>query len=349
MDNELKTALNELHDNLESKQNIALKEQQDHLNHLDAKVQGLTKGGFKGGKNDELKSLITKNFDKIKTVGSSSVEIKAPMLLTTNLTGDANREYQPTVSMIPGQPINFEQLVSTIPISVGIFTYPRETAITGVVATQTEGSDKSELSYDLSMIDVATEFLAGYCRFSKKMSNNLPYLEGYLPMALRRDYFKAENSQFFTTLSGLATASSLLVGNEVERIVNDATTLMNLNFFPNIVVVNPSDYGKILLTAGPTGSDTSYSLPGVVTISNGMVQINGINVVVATWVPADKYILGDWSYCQKILTEGLNIRFFEQDQDNVIKNLITARVEAQIGLAVQNPTAFIYGDFTTIA
>ena len=142
--------------------------------------------------------------------------------------------------------------------------------------------------------------------------------------------------------------STLTSGNIVERIVNEATTLMNKDYFPNIVAINPTDYGKILLTAGPTGSG-DYSLPGIVTTTNGVVSINGIMVVTATWVPADMYIIGDWTYCQKISTEGLSLNFFEQDADNVTKNLVTIRCEAQIGLAIQRPDAFIAGDFTSVA
>ena len=69
--------------------------------------------------------------------------------------------------------------------------------------------------------------------------------------------------------------------------------------------------------------------------------------VVASWMTANKYLIGDFSYADKIVTQGLGIEFFEQDSDNVRKNNITARVEAQIALACQRPDAFIYGDFTT--
>ena len=38
----------------------------------------------------------------------------------------------------------------------------------------------------------------------------------------------------------------------------------------------------------------------------------------------------------------------EEDADNFRKNNITARVEAQVTLTVEQPGALIYGDFTAI-
>ena len=46
------------------------------------------------------------------------------------------------------------------------------------------------------MIDVNTDFIAGFCVYSKKMANNLPFLESFLPGELRRSYFDGENYIF---------------------------------------------------------------------------------------------------------------------------------------------------------
>lgn len=326
---------------------VQLKAIQEHADKLDIKMQKQAKHNISNG--DEIKSLITENHKSIEGVRKGNAfEVKADMLLSTNLTGDQNREYQNTVAAIPGQAVNFEQLVRTISIGVGTFTYPREEPVTGAVSGQVEGADKSELEYSFNMIDANPEFIAGYARYSKQMANNLPYLEGFLPTALRREYYFAENALFYTTLAAAATASTVIVGNIVERIIAEMTTLMALNYVPNIIVISPQDYGSLLLTAGATGGSAgTFSLPGVVTISNGMVSVNGIQVVVASWCPADKYVIGDFSYCQKIVRQGLGIGFYDQDQDNVIKNLITARIESQATIAIQRTDSFIAGDFTT--
>jgi len=70
--------------------------------------------------------------------------------------------------------------------------------------------------------------------------------------------------------------------------------------------------------------------------------------VKANWLAANKYFVADWSRVKKVTTQGLGLEFFEQDSDNVRKNNITARIEAQVALAIEQPLAVIYGDFTAV-
>ncbi len=366
MNPELKTALDALTLELEGKSKQEVKESllseietlkenaekmQEHADALDVKLQAKQ---VEEVEVDGLKSFVHDNFEKLSTVGgtvkaSFDIDEKA-MTLGGNLTGDQPRTYRSNVADIPSPLVSFRELVPVINIGNGTLTFPRETGNTGTVATQVEGASKAELETSITMIDVNTDFLAGFTTYSKKMRNNLPFLESWLPSNLRRKYLEAENAQFYTTLSGAATASALTAGNIVERIVNEQTTLLAANFVPNAIVVNAADYGKILLTAGATGGTAgTFSLPGVVSIINGIVAINGIMVYVAPWVPADKYIIGEWSNTSRVETQGLSLNFSEESSDNFIKNNITARIEAQIALAIFRPDAFIFGDFTTVA
>jgi hypothetical protein len=43
---------------------------------------------------------------------------------------------------------------------------------------------------------------------------------------------------------------------------------------------------------------------------------------------------------------GTVVEMFEQDGDNVQKNLITIRAEARLALAVETPAAALYGNIT---
>jgi len=118
----------------------------------------------------------------------------------------------------------------------------------------------------------------------------------------------------------------------------------NINYLVNGIVVRPSDYWDILITEKSTGA--GYGLPGVVTFEGGQLRINGIPIYQATWVTANKYFVGDWTRVNKIVTEGLSLEFSEQEGTNFVKNNITARIEAQVALAVEQPLALVYGDFT---
>ena len=324
-----------------------LKKLQEHADALDVKLQEKSKKEKQSG--DAVKDLITENFDSIKTVRKGkAVEVKAvgDMTLTANLTGDQPRDYSFDVVSVPGQLLNVADLAGMVQISGGTYTFPRETGSEGSISAQTEGSSKTQIDYDLTMVDVNTDFIAGFARYSKKMANNLPFLESWLPSALRRDYWIAENSAFNTTLAAAATASTEIITgkNKIEMLINEIATLADSNYPTNGIVVRPSDFYDILITEKSTGA--GYGLPGVVTFEAGVLRINGIPVYQATWLAANKYYVGDWSRVKKVVTQGLGLEFFEQDGDNVVKNNITARIECQCALAVEQPAALIYGDFT---
>lgn len=325
---------------------------QEHLDKLDVKMQSKKTGTVKTAV-DEIKSAITENFDSISKVKAGqgfNMEIKAvgDMTLGASLTGDQYRSYSTVVAANPSHKVNFSDLIGSIPIGTGTYTFPREGTVEGSIATQTEGANKSQIDTALSHIDVATDFLAGYARYSKKMANNVSYLEVFLPTMLRREYLKAESAQFYGVLAAAATVSTqrIAANNKVEMLLKDAGVLMGLDFDATAIVLSPSDYTDILITEKSTGA--GYGLPGVVGTNNGQLTINGIPVVVANWLAATKYLVCDWSTVSKVVTEGLSVQFSTEDGDNFKSNMITSRVEAQVGLAIHRPDACIIGDFDVV-
>lgn len=350
----LETKLNEALDaktkTLKDEFEIEIKALKDYASKLDVKLQKKVSGNANAPE-DGLKTMIQDNFDEIKLVRKGNkvnIETKAVgnMTLGNHLTGDQYRDYSYDVAMVPRQLLNFADLVQAITISGGTYTFPRETGSEGSISTQTEGSDKSQIDYDLTMVDANTDFIAGFAVYSKKMANNLPFLESFLPQALRRDYWKAENGVFNTALAAAATASSQAITgqNKIEMLIAEIATLEGTNFAPNGIVLRPADYWDIMVTEKSTGA--GYGLPGVVTMSNGQLRINGIPLFKANWIAANKYYVGDWSTIKKVITEGLSVEFSQHDEDNFRKNNVTARVESQVTIAVERPDAVIYGDFT---
>ena len=325
-----------------------IKEVQDHADKLDVKLQAKAKNEMVKG--DAVKSAITENFDSIKSVRKGqAVQVKAvgDMTLGASLTGDQPRTYNYDVVSVPGQALNVSDLAGSVSISGGTYTFVKVVKGEGSISAQTEGSSKTQIDYDYTMVDVNTDYIAGYARYSKKMANNLPFLESSLPNELRRDYFISENAAFNTVLAAAATASTLTTGNSIERLIANIAVLEGINHVVNGVVISPADYWSILVTEKSTGA--GYGLPGVVTFDGGVLRISGIPIYKATWLAANKYYVGDWSRVKKVVTEGLSLDFSETEGTNFVKNEITARIEAQVALAVEQPSALIFGDFTTVA
>ena len=323
-----------------------LKAVQDHADKLDVKLQ--EKGKKDAANGDSVKAAITENIDKIQTVKKGqSVQVKTVGdMVTGNLSGDEPRDYNFDVVMFPNQKVNVADLTGSVPISGGTYTYTRETTSEGSISTQTEGNSKSQIDYDFLNVDVTTDFLAGFARYSKKMKNNLPYLESFVPQALRRDYWKSENSAFYTVIAAAATASTQIITskNKAEMLMNEVATLDASDYEANAIVVTSADYHSILQIEKSTGA--GYGLPFGFTYDGGVLRCLGIPVVKANWIAANKYLVGDWSRINKVVTEGLSLDFSEEEGTNFVKNNITARIEAQVAIAVEQPAALILGDFT---
>ena len=326
-----------------------VEEMQKHIDKLDVRMQSKDK---KVVATDPIVEIIKSNQETIGSVirkGKVFIESKTVgnMTLSASLTGDQPRTFSNTVATLPNQILNFSELIGSINIGNGTYTFPKRTTSEGAAATQTEGADKGQLDYDLSMIDVNTDFIAGFCVYSRKMANNLPFLESFLPGELRRSYFDAENSVFNTALAAGATASTQTITgqNKIEMLINELATLEASNWGADGIVVTPADYWDILVTEKSTGA--GYGLPGIVTLVNGQLFINGVPLYRANFLAANKYYVGNWNQLKKVVTEGLSLQFSTEDEDNFRRNNITARIEAQVGLAIHRPDAMIYGDFTT--
>src|SRR5699024_1509539 len=85
-----------------------------------------------------------------------------------------------------------------------------------------------------------------------------------------------------------------------------------------------------------------YDLPPVLVNSVGdKLSIGGVPVVGTTDIPAGNFIALDGTQTAFVNRMSPEVRFFEQDRDNVPKNLITVRVEERAAVTVYDETAVI--------
>ena len=337
MKTEVKTGIEEL--------TVSLKAIQDHADKLDLKLQ--EKNAEPKAGEDPLVKAVKDNIDSIKAVKTGQAfQTKAVANMTTaNLTGTVPRNINFDIVMFPSQMVNIEDLAGTVIADTGNYTYTRETGAEGSIAPASEGGAKSQKDYDFTSIDVATDFIAGFTRYSKKMRNNLSYIVSSIPALLRRDYYKAENAAFQAVLAAAATASTEIITGKTkaEMLINEIGKLQDADYDnTNLIVVKPTDYLSILKTA-------KMDLASAVTYEGGVLRVAGVQVLKgSSWLADNKYYVGDWSRVNKVVTEGISLEFSETEGSNFVNNNITARIEAQVALAVEQPAAIIYGDFTAI-
>jgi HK97 family phage major capsid protein len=297
----------------------------------------------------EFASELKARENELKEVGRGQklgMKLKAATI-ETNLTvtgqavGAGGSVINQNGSVIfPTPLVNFSNLVRTVVGTSDTIRIWRETATANAIARVTMPNAKPEQDFLSPAVDFTASYLAGIFRFHKSMMRNLPWMQQRLPEMLRRNFFKKENSLFFTQLKAAATTYTG-TGVGVIALVEAIGALEASDYGVNGVVINPSDWATISVTRD---DENGFTLPSTVTFINGQLTVNGVPVYKASFVPANNFIVGDWTYAYKYVTDGLKVEFFEQDADNVETNAITSRVEESNVLVIEQPAAFIWGE-----
>jgi hypothetical protein len=160
---------------------------------------------------------------------------------------------------------------------------------------------------------------------------------------LLRDFFKAENSAFFTTVSGAALGTTTTTAtDDVEQIVQLIANQKNANFVASYALVSPAQMARLIISTYTKGY---YAGAGAVVLNGaGGVTIWGVPVVEASWVTDDKVLIIDRDFLERVEVEALNVTFSYENSDNFIKNLITCRVECYEAVNLMMPTSAIFAD-----
>ena len=293
------------------------------------------------------------NFDAIQNVKKGKpfrMELKAVgnMTLTNNLTGDGTASYAANQALLPSQKINMRDLIPTAVSPTGLYVQYRETGSEGSISKQTEGSLKTQIDYDFTEVKVVESYIAGFARFSKQMTKQLPYMESVLPRLLLRDFYKAENAAFWTAVTTAATGSTTTAEtDDVKAIIDYIANTQAANYNASFAIVHPSQMArlnKLLYTNGYyQGSG------GVVSQPNGGITINGTPIVPASWAADDKVLIIDSDYLERVETEAITIEFSMDDSDNFQRNLITARIECLEEVNLMMPASAIFADLGNVA
>lgn len=291
----------------------------------------------------EAKQAEIKEFQKNKNA-KLTIDLKAvgTMTLGNNLTGDGTATYNTRQGLVPAQKINMRDLIPTAVSPTGLYVTYRETGTEGSIGIQTEGNPKSQIDYDLTEVKVVSDYIAGFARFSKQMMFQLPFLQNTLQRMLLRDFYKKENSTFFSAVSSAATGSTTTSASvDAEQLVDWIANQLDANFEASFALVSYAQWADLLKT-----KPTDYSVPGGFVIdANGNVRIAGVPVIGASWVTNDKALIIDANYLERVETEGLRVEFSYEDSDNFQRNLVTARVECFEDINIMRTDAIIYGSF----
>lgn len=293
---------------------------------------------------DKFKSaimdVVAENYDKIKS--ENAFNVVKDMTLTSNLTGTSQISYVPNSIMRSFFNPHLYDVFRIIPTATGNVTFPRasDTVSEGSFGAQTEGNSKAQIDYNVTMVNVAVPFIAGFAKVSRQMLQDLPFLQAYLSQSLVEDWNRAVNTRFLNTIASGSTALSSSATPNAEKMIDGIAQHMALGLgMPNLILTTHASWASLLKT-----KPGDYSIPGGVTIgANGETRIVGIPVVPHSQVTASRFYVLNTDAFAIGQASGLGVRSTEFDDKDFQKNLITYRAEARIELLSFQPKAAVYG------
>lgn len=328
------------------------------------------------GQGPKVKSLrksivesVKDSIEDLKKVGGSHqalIQLKDMGFEDFTGYGTFTRDVRNEVIPTKEEAFHMRQILGSGTTGGDTLYYPKATGKTGTgpgpwdydkaVVTDTVAKPDFEMTFD--NVTAPVKWIAGILRIPKQMLDDLSWLTSYLANQAPLELLKAEDNQLLNgdgignNISGVlanATAysnSATYVG--IERIIDAAFAQMALvnQDTPTDVLLNPVDVVSIILNKAVTSGE--YNLPpGVVGVVNGQLQIAGLNVAKTNKIAGNNFLVGDFRRGAALVTrQAPQLRAFEQDRDNVQKNMITFRIEERIALPIFYDEAFVKGVLT---
>lgn len=303
---------------------------------------------------DEFKSFLG------GTTNRARVEVKNTILNSGNETS----VHDQLSGVVPGA---FRQLTVMPTVMQGgtssnsIF-YSKESNWVNGTASQVEGDAKAESTLEFEEVNVPVRTLAHFIKVSKQALDDSTFLASYIERRLRHGVNnKVEDQVINGDGTGVNLSGWLATGNNTV-----ISPLLTVDFFglanklkmavianeyePSYFYVNPADWGVAETSRRASGDNAFVAASGAVSyVNNGLTaMLWGLPVVLSNNIPAGTLICKSSEADMYASREGTVVEMFEQDGDNVQKNLVTVRAETRGAELVFTAAAICTGDITGI-
>lgn len=290
----------------------------------------------------------------------ASFEIKADMTTAADFTGEVIAADR--VAGIKYDPARSLHIRSIIPVgSTGsdVVRFVKESGYADGSAPKAEGATLGQSDFDLTATDANVQKIGAYFRISEEMLADTPALASYVSTRASEKLLAVEDNQILNgngtapNLSGIITdaadfaAGSFALGiesaNEFDVLVVALNQLALSEYQANYIVLNPSDFHKILLL-----KDTQNNYLKDQVYAGLQPSFMGVPVIVNTAIAAGTFLAGNFAQGSQLWTrDNLAVSFHREDGTNVRDGFVTVRVQERIALTNYLPNAFVNGSFAT--
>ena len=336
---------------------------------LDA-MEVANKKQFNSQKKVTFKSALQEALDNGAVEGiakgnsrSASFELKADMTIGADFTGEViPADRVPGYKFDPTRPVHVRQLLATGSTQSDVVRYVKESGYSNGAAATAEGTTLTQSDFDMTAADANVRKIGTYFRISEEMLADTPQLTSYLSARAPEKLLEVEDAQILSgdgtgaNLSGIITDAadfdvsasgafyqSVESANEFDVIVAALNQLSLLNYSADCIMLNPTDFNKILLLKDSTNKYLKDQ------VYNGLQpSFSGVKVIQNTAIAAGSFLIGNFGIGTQLwVRQGVNVEFFREDGTNVRDGFVTVRVSERVALTNYLPNAFVNGTFST--
>lgn len=346
--NEVSELSNKLNDRLDAME-VATKKQ----------FSATKKMTFKGALNEAIEGGAIEAMSKGHS-RSASFEIKADMTVGADFTGEViPADRVQGYKFDPTRPVHIRQLLAQGSTQSDVVRFVKESGYSNGATATAEGATLTQSDFDMTASDANVRKIGTYFRISEEMLADTPQLTSYISTRAPEKLLEVEDAQILSgtgsgaQLSGIigdaadfaagSLAGTVEAANEFDVLVASLNQLALSNYNADTILLNPSDFHKILLLKD---TQNNYLKDQVY---NGLQPVfMGVKVVLNTAIAAGTFLVGNFGVGTQLwVRDGLNVEFFREDGTNVRDGFVTVRVSERVALTNYLPNAFVNGSFAT--
>lgn len=293
---------------------------------------------------------------------AASFEIKADMTMNADYTGEVvPADRVPGFKFDPSRAQNMRSIIPNGSTGSDVVRFVKESGYSNGAAAAAEGSALGQSDFDMTASSVNVEKIGTYLRISEEMLADTQQLTSYISNRVPAKLLEVEDTQILSgngsspNLSGLYSSGtnfdvsssgayyqSVEAANEFDVLVASINQLALSNYKPNYIILNPTDFHKILLLKDSTNKYLKDQ------VYQGLQpNFMGVPVIVNNAITAGTLFVGDFNSAQLWIRENLSVSFHREDGINIREGFVTVRCQERIALATYLPLGIIDGTFST--
>lgn len=293
---------------------------------------------------------------------------KFKLELKNTIIGEAGSPQDPVNTIVPQQnlsgivagafrPLRIMDVIPTGTASGNTIHYTRELLFTNNAAETAEAAQKPESVLTFEAVDCPVRTIAHFIKVSKQVLDDAPMLQSYIDRRMRYGLDYRLETQIVNgngtspNLSGLLDAGNFTSltaasGDNDFDFANKAKyQVVAAEYQADVILVNPQDWGRMERKKVGSGDARYVGADGAINyLQNGLQPtLWGLPVVASNSVPAGTLVAMARDAVMFFSRQGTTVEIFDQNEDDVEKNLLTIRAEMRGAFCVFRPAAIVAG------